>query len=166
MSAPRATPVIASERTGYQIPSLGYRILMAGLRMIPSFLLLVLLPVAALLYVNARGYALPISVDAVALWGILLVAIGAAQYVLKPTAAYGPLSILYSAVGLAYLAYAITLSPYRFVLPGGTATIAAGYATFLELLLIVPALGVLSGLLTTIEDLRWPRERLPFDYPA
>jgi len=166
MSAPRGRVTFASEQTGYQIPSLGYRILMAALRLIPSFLLLVLLPVAALAYVNARGYALPISEDAVAVWGILLVAIAAVQYILKPTPAYGPLTVLYSAVGLAYLAYAITLSPYRFVLPGGTASVAAGYSEFLELLLIVPALGILAGLLTTVEDLRTPKERLRFDFPG
>jgi hypothetical protein len=34
------------------------------------------------------------------------------------------------------------------------------------LILIVPALALVAGLVTTVEDLVRPRERLRFDYPA
>ena len=166
MSAPRPSASPPILRAGYQVPSLGYRILVAALRLIPSFLLLIALPAAALTFIASRGFAVPISVFAVTVWGALLLAIGVAQYISKPTPAYGPVSILYSSVALAYLAYAVVLSPYRFVLPGGTASVAAGYSLLLEILMIVPALGILAGVLTTVEDARDPEERLPFDYPG
>jgi hypothetical protein len=145
---------------------LGYRIVIAGLRIIPTFLLLIALPVAAITFLNSRGIAVPITAYAVTVWGIALIALGAARYVLKPTAAFGPLTIAISGVSLLYLYYAIQLSPYRFVVPGGTVSVAAGYSTFLELVMIVPALGVVVGILTTIEDSRSRTERLPFDFPA
>jgi hypothetical protein len=37
---------------------------------------------------------------------------------------------------------------------------------FLELVMIVPAIGIIVGLLITAEDARAPKERLPFDFPA
>jgi len=156
--APEAAPV--------RIPSLGRRILLAALRLIPSFLLLIALPTAALSYVSSRGYDIPVSVYAVTVWGALLIAIGVAQYVSKPTVAYGPLSIAYSAVVLLYLDYLRSLSPYRFVIPGESASLTAGYSMFLELLMIVPAMGIVAGLLITVEDIRSPKERLPFDFPG
>lgn len=166
MSAPKPTPPAAAPPYAYHVPSLGYRILVAALRLIPGFLLLVALPVAALTFVSAHGIALPISVAAVIAWGIVLLALGAARYVLKPTPAYGPLSIAVSLVGLLYLLYLSSLSPYRLVIPGGSASIAAGFAMFLELLMIIPAIGIVVGALITLEDARSPKERLPFDYPV
>jgi len=164
VSASAAYP--GREYPGYRIPSLGSRIVIAALRIIPSFFLLIALPVAALAFVQSRGIALPISPYAVTVYGIALIALGAARYVMKPTVAYGPLSVTASAVSLLYLYYAISLSPYRLVIPGGSATVVAGYTLFLELLMIVPAIGVVVGLLTTLEDYRSPTERLPFDFPA
>ncbi len=166
MSAPSAKAAPSPEVIGYRVPSLGYRILIAALRMIASFVLFVALPVAVLGYVHSRGLAIPISIAAVTTWGLVLLALTAARYILKPTVAYGPLSIAVAAVFFAYLYYLVSLSPYRFVLPGGSASIAAGYSLFLELLMIVPVVEMIAGVLTTIEDVAWPRERLPFDYPA
>jgi len=155
-----------SETAGYRIPSLGYRILVAALRLIPTFFLLIALPVAALSFASARGIALPISTYAVTVWGIALMSLGAARYILKPTRAFGPVSIAASAVALVYLVYALSLSPYRLTVPGGSASIAAGYATFLELVMIVPAIGILVGILITIQDAGSRTERLLFDFPA
>lgn len=166
MSTPSPAPVPASEAAGYRIPSLGYRILVTALWLIPMFFLLVALPVAALTFVNSRGIALPIPIFAITVWGILLLALGAARNILKPTPAYGPLSVATSLVYLLYLYYLISLSPYRFTLPGGSASLAAGYSMFIELLMIVPAFGLVAGILTTVEDARSPKERLPFDFPA
>jgi len=164
MSAP--APVPPKGPPSYRIQSLGYRILVAALRMIPSFFVLVTLPVAALTFVNSRGIAIPISTFSVTAWGIALVALGAARYVLRPTRAFGPVSIAASTVGLLYLLYAISLSPYRLTVPSGTASIVAGYSMFLELVIIVPALGIAVGALVTLEDATAPTERLAFDFPA
>lgn len=166
MSAPNPSRATPREGPGYRIPSLGYRIVIAALRMIPTFIVLVALPVAALTFLNSRGIALPISTYAVTVWGIVLIALGAARYVLKPTPAFGPLTIVISTVSLLYLYYALLLSPYRFVVPGGTDSLAVGYSTFLELVMIVPAIGLVVGVLTTMEDARSRTERLPFDFPA
>ena len=164
MSSPPPPAIPAGP--GYRIPSLGYRILVAALRLIPAFFLLVILPVAALTFVNSKGIALPISTRAVAEWGLLLVALGAARYILRPTRAFGPVSIAASLVGLLYLLYAVSLSPYHLTIPGGSASVVAGYALFLELMMIVPAIGIVVGVLVTVEDARSPTERLVFDYPA
>lgn len=166
MSSPARIPVAEGEASGYRIPSLGYRILIAGLRLVPSFFLLIALPVAALNFASSKGIALPLSTSAVTLWGLVLIALGAARYVLKPTPAFGPISIAASAAVLAYLLYAISLSPYRLTIPGGSASVVAGYSMFLEFVLIVPAIGILVGILVTIEDARSRTERLPFDFPA
>jgi len=160
-SAPRTTEVV-----GYRVPSLGYRILVAGFRLILSFVAFIALPVTVLAYVHSRGVAIPVSIAAVTLWGLALMVLSAARYVLKPTVAYGPLSIAVAGVLFAYLYYLVILSPYRFVVPGGSASVAAGYSTFLEILMIVPAVDFFAGILTTIEDAAHPKERLPFDYPA
>jgi hypothetical protein len=166
VSAAYRVPGPEGEASGYRIPSLGYRILIAALRVVPSFFLLVALPVAALSFASSRGIELPISTLAVSLWGLVLIALGTARYVAKPTVAFGPLSIATSAAGLVYLLYAVSLSPYRFTVPGGSASVAAGYALLLELVMIVPAIGIIAGVLTTLEDARSPTERLPFDFPA
>jgi hypothetical protein len=165
-AAPPTTAPPTQEPPPTRIPSLAYRIIIAGLRLVLSFVLFVAVPVALLGYVHSRGLAIPISIAAVTTWGVVLLALSAAQYVAKPTVAYGPLSILVSGVFLAYLYYLVSLSPYRFVFPGGGASVAAGYSTFLEILMIVPAVELLAGILTTIEDFASPGERLPFDYPA
>ena len=167
MSAPAPAPTTPTpEALGYRIPSLAYRILVAALRLILSFVVFVAIPVAVLAYVHSRGVAIPISIAAVTTWGVLLLVLTAARYILKPTVAYGPLSIAVSGVFFAYLYYLVLLSPYRFVIPGGSASVAAGYSEFLEILMIVPAVEILAGILTTVEDAVHPGERLPFDYPA
>lgn len=166
MSSATPVPPTPADAVGYRIPSLGYRIVIAGLRVVLTFVFYVALPVAALGYVQSHGVAIPISIAAVTTWGVLLLALSAVRYVLKPTAAFGPLSIALDGVFFAYLYYLLLLSPYRFVVPGGSASLAAGYSMFIEILMIVPALGILAGILTTIEDAAHPRERLPFDYPA
>lgn len=166
MSGAERFPAAVGESAGYRIPSLGYRILVAALRLIPTFFLLIALPIAALNFASSHGIALPISTYAVTFWGLALIALGTARYIARPTVLFGPLSIATSLAGLLYLAYAVSLSPYRVTLPGGSASVAAGYATFFELVTIVPAIGIVVGLLTTIEDARSPTERLPFDFPA
>ncbi len=166
MSAPSPKPAPPRVVTGYHIPSLGYRILVAALRLIPSFLLLIALPIAVLDFASSKGLAIPISTSAVAIGGLALLALGTARYIAKPTRAFGPLSIANSLAGAVYLLYAISRSPYRLVIPGGSATVVAGYATFLELMLLAPLFGIVAGILTTIEDARSPTERLPFDFPA
>lgn len=150
---------------GYRIPSLGYRILVGGLRLVPWILLLVGLPVGVLTYANSRGIALPVSILTVTAFGIALAVLSTLRYVLKPTRLFGPVSMLTSGVTIAYLLQLLAASPYRFAIPRTGAGIGLGFASLVVVLLLVPILALASGLVTTIEDLRSPRERLPFDFP-
>ncbi len=153
------------EGVDYRIPSLGYRILAGGLRLIPLMLLLVGLPAAILLYASSLGIPLPVSVLTVSVFGFALAVLGAARYVAKPTRAFGPISMMASSVAIAYLIVLFQSSPYRLTLPGSGTSFGVGYASLVLLLLIVPALSLFAGLVTTIEDACHPRERLPFDFP-
>jgi hypothetical protein len=156
-----ATP----SRPTYQVPSLGWRITVAALRLIPLMIVLVGLPVAALRFLQSNSIALPLSIVAVTLAGAVIVALSTARYIAKPTSLYGPLSVASSGFVLAYLYYILLQSPYVLSVPGSNGTVHLDYAPFVELLLLVPALALASGLVTTIEDLRSPRDRLPYDYP-
>jgi hypothetical protein len=149
----------------YQVPSLGYRILAAGARLVPLVIALIGLPVAALNYLSAHQISLPVSVATVTVFGIAIAALSTARYIVKPTPAYGPVSMATSAVTLAYLFTLWLQATYRISVPSSAVTISLGYAELVDLLLIVPALALVAGLVTMVEDLRTPRERLPFDFP-
>ncbi len=161
MSTPAPTP----GKLGYRIPPLGWRIMVAALRLIPLMLLFVGLPAAALTFLASHSIALPLSIVVVTVAGAVITALSTARYIAKPTRLYGPLSIASSAFVLGYVLYILGQSTYAFALPGSDITIHFAYATLIELLLIVPALSLAAGIVTTVEDARAPRERLPFDYP-
>ena len=150
---------------GYRIPALGWRIAFGGLRMIPLVLLLVGLPAAALAFLGAHEIALPLSILAVTGFGVAITAVSTARYIARPTPWYGPLSIASGAVTLLYVLVILASPTYTFSVPGAHLTVTVGYRELLEILLLVPALALLAGIVTSIEDLRFPRERLPFEFP-
>jgi hypothetical protein len=150
---------------GYRIPSLGWRITVGALRLIPLLLLLVGLPAAVLAFLSTHNIALPLSILTVTVIGAVLAALSTARYIAKPTSLFGPLSIASGGVALAYILLILQQGSYTFTAPGGTFSIGLTYVEFVELLLLVPALALASGIVTTIEDFRRPRERLPFDFP-
>jgi hypothetical protein len=161
--------VTAAGRTGaglgYRIPGLGWRISVGALGLIPMVLLLVGLPAAALAFVTSHGVALPITVLTVTVFGVVICALATARYVAKPTWLFGMLAMATAAVTLAYLwvilgAAAVTLSP-----PNSDFSLRVDYRELIELALLVPGLSLASGLVTALEDLRSPQERLPFDFP-
>lgn len=160
MSAPTPPPVV-----GYRIPSLGYRILAGGLRLLPLIVLLVGLPDAALAFLQSHGIQLPLSILTVTVAGLAIAVLSTARYILKPTAAYGPLSIAVSLVTIAYLLTLYLIATFVLALPGHAISIGLGVTGIVGLLLLVPTLSLCAGIVTTVEDLRHPRERLPFDYP-
>lgn len=152
--------------TAYSVPSLGYRILAAAARLVPLLILLVGLPVAALTYLLAQGISLPVSITTVEVAGVLISVLSTARYILRPTAAYGPVSIATSAVSVGYVLVLLAQSTYRISLPNSSLGVDVDYARLLEIVLLVPALTLLASLVTTVEDAKAPKERLPFDYPA
>jgi hypothetical protein len=156
------TPPPAS---GYLIPSLGWRILGGALRLVPLVVILIGLPVAALTFLQSHGIALPVPILTVEVAGIAITGLIVARYILKPTVAYGPLSIATSVVTLLYLWVILIDATYHLAVPGGDVVLSIGYRNLILLLLLVPGLALTAGGLTTIEDITAPKERLPFDYP-
>lgn len=150
---------------GYRIPSLGWRITVGALRMIPLVLLLVGLPAALLTFVSSHGIALPVSILTVTIFGVALSALSTARYISKPYRVYGPICIAASAVALIYVLILLASSTYTFSIPNSPVTLTLSYTELIELLLIVPLLGLAAGVVTAIEDARAPQERLPFDFP-
>jgi hypothetical protein len=133
--------------------------------MIPLIILLVGLPAAVLSFLASNSIPLPLSIAAVTIAGAVLVAFSTARYIAKPTRLYGPISVGSAAFVLGYVLYLLSHSSYSFHVPGANVTIGVTFSELLELLLLVPALALASAVVTTIEDARSPRERLPFDYP-
>ncbi len=150
----------------YRVPSLGWRITVASLRLIPLMLLFIGLPVAVLEFLESHSISLPLSIAVVTIAGVVITALSTARYIAKPNRLYGPLSIASSAFVLIYVFYILGQSTYAFQVPGSDLTVHLAYTTLIELLLLVPALALLAGVVTTVEDARAPRERLPYDYPA
>jgi hypothetical protein len=113
-----------------------------------------------------EGYNIQVAAN-----GYVLAAIGSviavfegARYILKPTRLYGPCWIVASGSFLGYMLYLanaarVTLPPIHNV------TLSFGYGTLLLLLAIVPALTLAAAIVTTVEDLRHPGERMPYDFP-
>jgi len=159
-SGPSSVPTV-----GYRIPSLGYRILAGGLRLLPLLVLLVGLPDAIVTFVEAHGIHVPVSIFTLSIAGIAIAVLSTARYVLKPTRAYGPLSMAVSGVTIAYLLSLYLIGTFVFDLPGHSIALGIGVTGLLGLLLVVPGIALVSGLVTTVEDLHSPGERLPFDYP-
>ncbi len=164
-TAPAAGPS-PSGGPGYRIPSLGYRILVSGLRLIPLLVLLVGLPVGLLSFFSAHGLTIPVSILTVTTFGIVLAVLSAVRYVVKPTRAFGPVSIVASGAAILYLWYLLQTSPFHLAIPGSSVSFSLGFGDLVLALMLVPGFGVLAGIVTTIEDARSPTERLPFDFPA
>ncbi len=160
-----STPAPSPPHFGYRVPTLGWRITVAALRLIPLVLLFIGLPVAALAFLQSNSIPLPLSIVAVTVAGAVITALSTARYIAKPTRLYGPLSIASSAFVLVYVLYILGHSTYSFAVPGSDITLHIAYTTLIELLLVVPALSLAAGVVTTIEDARASRERLPYDYP-
>ncbi|MGA8542310.1 MAG: hypothetical protein WB947_02030 [Thermoplasmata archaeon] len=159
--APRATPSPGQ----YRLPSWGWRILGGGLRLIPLVLLLIGVPVAILTFLQSHGISPILSIATVELFGAVITALIVARYIMKPTVLYGPLAIATAAASLAYLYILLVHSTYVLTIPSADVSIGVTFRDLILLLMIVPALTLGAGVLTTIEDVNRPRERFPFDFP-
>lgn len=161
LPAVSAPPVI-----GYRVPSLGWRILGAALRVIPLVLILVGIPVAILAFLASHGITGPIGIATVSFFGVVLTALMALRYFLRPTVGFGPLAMATSAMWILYLWVLLVDSTYRVVISSAHATVSIGYGDLILILMAVPAFGLGAALLTTLEDAAAPEERLPFDFPV
>jgi len=149
----------------YRVPSVGRRIAVAVLRLVPLLFVFVVVPYLLLRRLDAIGVGTALSWPVLAIAGTVLAVLSTARYLARPTRAYGPLSVLQSAVGLLYLLYLASAATARVAFGGGV-TFTIGYAEIFWILTVVPVVGIGAGLVTTVEDFRHPGERLPWEFPA
>lgn len=149
----------------YSIPSAASRASVAALWLVPTVLIYVVVPYLGLTELARYGIATSYTLGFIVLAGIALAVLGAIRSFARPTRAYGPLSMLVSAFAIFYLLYLSHASTFSINL-GSTGGLTLGYGALLTLFAVVPLVRIGSGLLTTLEDLTRPKERLPFDYPA
>jgi hypothetical protein len=148
----------------YSIPSARRRATIAVLYLIPGILLFVVLPYVGLTQLAKYGLSSGYSLGFLVIAGLSLAVLGSLRYYARPGRAYGPLSIAVSAGAVLYLLYLARSSTISFGI-GDSGTFSLSYGGMLLLFAIVPGIRIGSGVLTTIEDLTRPGERLPFDFP-
>lgn len=146
------------------VPSLPWRVAGACALLLAALLFLVYLPEAVVRMLAQHDIPPPLPVATLAAAGVAVAVLLALRHVAKPTRAYGPLTMLTALVEIGYLLLLYADATFQLQVPN--ATISIGYARLIELLILVPALTLAAGLVTTIEDARAPGERLPFDFPA
>ena len=146
------------------IPSMGRRVVLGTVWFVVLAVVMVGVPLEAIQVASAHQVASSLSTDTIFAAGIALAALGALRYVLRPTSAFGPLSMLSSAVGVAYL-WLLGGTAHVTVVIGGTGSISLGFGELMHLLSIVPAIGFVAALVTTVEDAVRPGERVRVDYP-
>jgi len=147
----------------YRPPSVGSRAGGGSIVAVVLFVAYVLVPVVLFSELRALAITPPVAQTDLAIAGVVLAALGTAQYLLKPTRAFGPVSIVYALALLGYLDWLGARSPISFALQGATVTV--GYHTLILIASIVPLLALLGGIAATLEDATEPGERVRVDFP-
>lgn len=165
-SAPLAPPVPPPSPPAYSAPSVARRVVVAVLVSIGFLVLLVAGPEYALRRLASAdvGFTTPLNEQIVIGYGLVVSMLYGLRSALRPSRAFGPLTILASLLGVAYLLYLSTVA--TFAVGVSETVVGVSVGTFVRLLALVPLFGVLSGIVTTVEDVRHPGERLAVDYPA
>jgi hypothetical protein len=157
MSTPEPAPP-------YRLPSIGRRIAVTVLWLVPLLIVLVAAPAYALQRLTVLGVSTPVPLALVAGGGTTLSVLSAARRGLRPSRLFGPVSVAASAAALGYLIGLSTNA--RFSVPFGSGiSVTLGFSQLLSLLLVPVALSLVAGVVTTFEDAFRPRERLPYDFP-
>ncbi len=159
------TPSVPPTAAESRVPPLGVRLGAGALKFVLLLVFLVVLPVGIIDFLHARSISTPISAEIEVLFGLPLCALIAARGVVRPTRAYGPVTIAAATVTSLFLLYMILQPTYQVSVPQVPISLAVTYTSFLLLLLLVPILTIASGAVTTFEDFRDPGVRLEFDYP-
>ena len=161
-SADAAPPVPVA--LAYRPVSWGLRAVGAGLLFLGLELLYVGLPLGAIRTVSRFGLSLTEPTTVIAVFGSLCAVLGAASFLVRPTRAYGPLLLAASAAGLAYLWALLPYAHFALSVGGGGATL--GFEGLLELLMVLPAFGLVRGALVLAQDVRDFPARRAYEYPA
>jgi hypothetical protein len=148
----------------YRIPSLPRRIAVGVLIAIPLVILIVAVPFEILTRLSGAGVTTPLPGIAVLIAGLVVTGFAVARHIVRPTRAFGPVTIAGSAFGVGYLLF--ISHEASAVISSHSTTITLSYGSIFLLLIVVPLLNIGSGVATTVEDVRHPGERLPFDYPV
>ncbi|MCI4345781.1 MAG: hypothetical protein L3K07_03390 [Thermoplasmata archaeon] len=150
---------------GAALPSVGRRVTLGLFRVFPLLILLVGIPAAILGYLAGAGVQAGTSVYTVSVGGLALTALSTARYIMRPTAAFGPVGLLRAGAAFAYLWF---LRPTASVLvpAGAHVTLALDYSTVVEALFVIPLLLFVTAVLVTIQDHRNLAARLRVDFPA
>jgi hypothetical protein len=147
-----------------KIPSLARRIVYASLRLVGLLILFVAIPLGLLQLLIAHGIMPPYSLLTVSAVGIALAIIGAATIIMRPTRAYGPLALAGSVVLFLWL-LALAKNGVLTLGIGNGGSLQLSYGNAILLVALVPLLGAVAAMCSTLEDAKHPGERLPFDYP-
>ncbi len=111
-----------------------------------------------------HGISVGVSTTQIALIGGSISILVMARYVAKPTRAFGPLWIAADGAALVSFLFLSTEPAIMANLPNyGEVTVSFGELWFF--LALVPGIRMIGAILTTIEDIRHPGERMPFDFP-
>lgn len=147
-----------------EIPSLGHRIAVGTVMFIALLVLIVVVPYEfvneSLLLHGSFGLSIPSIVGI----GLAIAVLSPVAYVAKPTRWYGPLFALKCLVVLLYLWVLASIAVIT-VTPSWNILGVLLFGTVIVLAMSIPGLKLVSALLTTIEDLVRPGERLPWDFP-
>lgn len=149
----------------YRIPSLTYRLFIAGLMGLGLVILLVLIPDQLVYTARYYGASFQLPEGELVGFGAGISLLSPLAYILKPTRLYGPIFAVKSLLVLLYLLVLANVAYLTFIFPHGEATATFGFVALVTLVAIIPALKLVSALVTTAEDLKDPKERLPFDFP-
>jgi hypothetical protein len=139
------------------------RIAIGIIRTIPLLFVLVILPVEVLGALPAHGITFPISTTMIVAGGIALAAASAVRYIVRPSSWFGPAVIGRAAVAAVYLYLLIPLAWVQVALANSSTTLHLSYAIVVELLLVVPLLGLAEGGLILYSDRVDPMVRRAID---
>lgn len=148
-----------------RIPGLARRLVVGTSRFVGLAIALGWVPYEILVRLAAFHVVSGVPPDDLLVAGVGLAFLAAARYVAKPSRAYGPVAMLAGAAGVAYLLW-LGAHATLVIAPFSRVGLTISYGAVLDLLAIAPALRLVAGAVTTVEDLRRPGERLPFDFPA
>lgn len=152
-----------------QSPNLGERKLSTGMLIGgAAFLMFVVVPVSALWYAGTLGFVVGISGAVLVAWGAVLTVLAFAVWFVKPTEIYGPLKALSSAMRIAFVVFlsVFAAATYTQSTSGRFVTASLNFGNIALLFVIVPVLGVMSGVFFTLQDHWQPGVRVAMEDPT
>ena len=146
-------------------PSMARRVVGGVLLLVPLLAIWVALPLYVDSFLAKYGVGLGLPNSVVLVVGSLIALLGATAYVLRPTRAYGPVLLVSGTVSIAYLLYLVPDAAVSISLPHQGAA-SFGYAAILLAIVLVILVRLFAAALVTVQDLKYPTERVSYEFPA